>query len=221
MGRRRCGAHFPTRRSKPRMTPACCRTPRAPLTAGKPAGGQKHRWLSSQGSNGWRVTDSSLRARDKWNDHRGWRGASLKTPRAGRLWFGGLAACRAEPRRDRGKAGTTGLRQASMSPGVEARGSSRPFGVPRALGSFGGGRISAPTTTAFPAPQTNRAAERWLPPVITGLVPVIPLRRARPCLTKRDGRDDPGHDKKRARGGQRGTSGGVWVGRRSSPPTPR
>jgi hypothetical protein len=55
---------FPTRRSKPRMIPACCRTPRAPLTAGKPAGGQKHRWLSSQGSNGWRVTDSSLRARD-------------------------------------------------------------------------------------------------------------------------------------------------------------
>jgi hypothetical protein len=31
--------------------------------------------------------------------------------------------------------------------------------------------------------------------VITGLGPVIPLRRARPCVSKRDGRDKPGHDK--------------------------
>src|SRR6476620_6062036 len=30
--------------------------------------------------------------------------------------------------------------------------------------------------------------------VITGLVPVIPARRAQ-CLPKRDGRDKPGHDK--------------------------
>jgi hypothetical protein len=29
--------------------------------------------------------------------------------------------------------------------------------------------------------------------VIAGLVPVIPLRRARPCLAYRDGRDKPGH----------------------------
>jgi hypothetical protein len=29
--------------------------------------------------------------------------------------------------------------------------------------------------------------------VITGLVPVIPLREAW-CLSKRDGRDEPGHD---------------------------
>jgi hypothetical protein len=31
------------------MIPACRRTPSAPLTAGKPAGGQKHRWLRCQG----------------------------------------------------------------------------------------------------------------------------------------------------------------------------
>jgi hypothetical protein len=30
--------------------------------------------------------------------------------------------------------------------------------------------------------------------VITGLVPVIPLKWA-PCAPKRDGRDEPGHDK--------------------------
>ena len=36
--------------------------------------------------------------------------------------------------------GTTGLRQASMSRGVEARGSIRTLGVPRALGSFPGER---------------------------------------------------------------------------------
>jgi hypothetical protein len=32
--------------------------------------------------------------------------------------------------------------------------------------------------------------------VITGLVPVISLRSAIPCLLKRDGRDKPGHDDK-------------------------
>jgi hypothetical protein len=30
--------------------------------------------------------------------------------------------------------------------------------------------------------------------VITGLVPVIPLRLAMSCVPKRDGRDKPGHD---------------------------
>jgi hypothetical protein len=30
--------------------------------------------------------------------------------------------------------------------------------------------------------------------VITGLVPVIPIRRAQPCPTKRDRRDKPGDD---------------------------
>jgi len=30
--------------------------------------------------------------------------------------------------------------------------------------------------------------------VITGLVPVIPLGEARPCVDKRDGRVKPGHD---------------------------
>ena len=30
--------------------------------------------------------------------------------------------------------------------------------------------------------------------VITGLVPVISLGRARPCHSNRDGRDKPGHD---------------------------
>jgi hypothetical protein len=32
------------------------------------------------------------------------------------------------------------------------------------------------------------------PPVITGLVPVIPIAEAMPCLLYRDGRDKPGHD---------------------------
>ena len=31
-------------------------------------------------------------------------------------------------------------------------------------------------------------------PVMPGLVPGIPIRWARPCLSKRDGRDKPGHD---------------------------
>ncbi len=40
------------RRSKPRMIPACLPHAETPLTAGKPAGGQKHRWLSGQGLHG-------------------------------------------------------------------------------------------------------------------------------------------------------------------------
>src|SRR5215510_8700311 len=36
-----------------------------------------------------------------------------------------------------------------------------------------------------------------------GLVPGIPLRMARPCRTKRDGRDKPGHDKMERIGGQK------------------
>jgi len=52
------------------------------------------------------------------------------------------------------------FRQASMSRGVEARGSIRTLGVPRALGSFeAGGRRQ---TTAYSAPQIIGAAERWL-----------------------------------------------------------
>jgi hypothetical protein len=30
--------------------------------------------------------------------------------------------------------------------------------------------------------------------VIAGLDPAIPIRRARPCIMNRDGRDKPGHD---------------------------
>jgi len=30
--------------------------------------------------------------------------------------------------------------------------------------------------------------------VLAGLVPAIPIRRARRCPPKRDGRDEPGHD---------------------------
>ena len=81
-------------------------------------------------------------------DHRGGCGASLKHRARDAL---GLADLRHEQT----------LRQASMSRGVEARGSFWTPGVPRALGSSSGRRGSS-KTTAYPAPQTNRAAERWL-----------------------------------------------------------
>jgi hypothetical protein len=58
------------------------------------------------------------------------------------LGLGGLAACPLKARKSEG--GKYGLRQASMSRGVEARGSVWTLSVPRALGSFESGRPVAP-----------------------------------------------------------------------------
>src|SRR5262245_29984786 len=48
-----------------------------------------------------------------------------------------------------------------------------------------------------------------------GLVPGIPLRDARPCQTKRDGRDKPGHDKKALSSKRKGSAPLVRAERRS------
>ena len=47
---------------------------------------------------------------------------------------------------------------------------------------------------ATSAGMTERGARRQIRQVITGLVPVISLRKARPCPMNWDGRDKPGHD---------------------------
>ncbi len=103
------------------------------------AGGRSEASLAEvPGSPRWSVTRNGQRA-GVTNGSTTGDGAeqTLQTPRAGRLGFGGLAVI--------------GLRQASMSRGVEARGSehaclrtlrklvcARTPGVPRALGSFPG-----------------------------------------------------------------------------------
>jgi hypothetical protein len=42
----------------------------------------------------------------------------------------------------------------------------------------------------------GREIDNASPTVITGLVPVIPLILATPCVPKRDGRAKPGHDER-------------------------
>src|SRR5674476_94204 len=64
----------------------------------------------------------------------------------------------AAPKLVKSEGGQNGLRQASMSRGVEARGSVRTLGVPRALGSFESGGW----TTAYPAPVKNTGDDACL-----------------------------------------------------------
>ena len=94
----------------------------------------------------WIGASTSGEAAPERSVHRGRCGASLKHRARNAIGFGGLAALHL-------------TRQASMSRGVEARGSLGTFGVPRAL-AFRGVRPNQ--TTATPAPQTIRAAELCL-----------------------------------------------------------
>ena len=149
------------------------------------------------------------------------RGANLKTPRAGRRGTGGLAA--------------RSLRHASMSRGVEARGSEHfwfaptcvnqrapgPDSVPRALGTFGSGghlscRISGKpgirleSDEGLPgADQRIRAAEPCLP---ARACPPSPcgLTLTRKRRTCRNGRafDHPPDDARRRRACARLGGGG-------------
>ena len=154
--RRRCGAR--ARRSKPRLSWRADTARRGPSMARPTA--IRRRSPARPGPARWRVTTGTERncvtngrppgtARSKPKKHRA-RDA---------LGFGGLAACLAEARKSEG--GHYGLRQASMSRGVEARGSFGALGVPRALGTFGAGeRIQE---TACPGPKkTGRRSVGFL-----------------------------------------------------------
>ena len=141
MGRRRCGADFPTRRSKPHRAWRACCAPRS-LTAGRPV------WLVLSEDAGRVPRPHTVGKRGAAPtgitrlkcDHRGRCGANLKTPRAGRLWIWRTCGvpCRSLQKQ---RLAPNDTRQASMSRGVEARGSIRTSGVPRALGFLSGRRF--------------------------------------------------------------------------------
>ena len=100
---------LPTRRSKPRLASRRA-VPHAetPLTVGRPAGGQKHRWLSSQGLNGGESRGLETGRRDERFDHRGWRGANLTNTARGTPWVWRTCGVpRRTPDLIGGKAGTT------------------------------------------------------------------------------------------------------------------
>src|SRR5581483_2146672 len=118
---RRCGAK--ARRPKPhlslRASPAC----RGPVMAG--SGGARVTGAPPQSalaSLRWDVMQQVLSSHGR-NDHRGGCGASRLNTARGTPGFGGLAACLADRPNQGGTARRKGLRQASMSRGVEARGS--------------------------------------------------------------------------------------------------
>jgi hypothetical protein len=113
--------------------PACPSARRGPVMAGRQVlPSQEHCLKVPSASLRWEVMQQVSSSHGR-NDHRGGCGASLKHRARDAL---GLADLRhALPiARTRVKGEHTGLRQASMSRGVEARGSNWTPGVPRALG---------------------------------------------------------------------------------------
>ena len=136
----RCGAVFPPRRSKPLRPGVHAARHWDPPTSWPPALSERlrhdwvpQRWTGALAQEGARKVNPPGAERSK-----------PPTSRAGRRRLADLRQYL--------------LRQASMSRGVEARGSLGTSGVPRAL-FFRGALLQE---TACPGPTRIRAAERWL-----------------------------------------------------------